>query len=150
MLGQYQPLSTYQLPSAPILTVPILNLPVSVAEKALESLSSPPSFGGNERCIISFSCCYGLNLEENAIKQQFSFYPHPFLFIFCPSCSISLSSILPAFRFHAVFLPVPFSSSLLFRYIHSTCAQLSLSPHSTFCFPLLPSNTYFLFSRFHI
>jgi hypothetical protein len=50
MLGQYQPLSTYHLPSAPILTVPIQNLPVSVAEKALESLSSPPPFGGNERC----------------------------------------------------------------------------------------------------
>jgi hypothetical protein len=32
--------------SAPILTVPILILPVSVAEKALESLSSPPPFGG--------------------------------------------------------------------------------------------------------
>jgi hypothetical protein len=41
MLGQYQPLSTYHLPSAPILTVPIPNLSVSVAEKALESLSSP-------------------------------------------------------------------------------------------------------------
>jgi hypothetical protein len=39
MLGQYQPLSTYHLPSA---THPHLsNLPVSVAEKALESLSSP-------------------------------------------------------------------------------------------------------------
>jgi hypothetical protein len=37
MLGQY----LYHLPSAPILTVPIPNLPVSVAEKALESLSSP-------------------------------------------------------------------------------------------------------------
>jgi hypothetical protein len=46
MLGQYQPLSTYHLPSAPILTIPIPNLPVSVAEKALESLSSPPPFGG--------------------------------------------------------------------------------------------------------
>jgi hypothetical protein len=45
MLGQYQPLSTYHLPSAPILTVPIPNLPVSVAEKA-ERLSSPPPFGG--------------------------------------------------------------------------------------------------------
>jgi hypothetical protein len=33
MLGWYQPLSTYHLPSAPILTVPIPNLPVSVAEK---------------------------------------------------------------------------------------------------------------------
>jgi hypothetical protein len=48
MLGQYQPLSTYHLPSEPILTVPIPNLPfiVSVAEEALESLSSPPPFGG--------------------------------------------------------------------------------------------------------
>jgi hypothetical protein len=44
MLGQYQPLSTYHLPSAPILTVPIPNLPVSVAEKALEtSAARPPS-----------------------------------------------------------------------------------------------------------
>jgi hypothetical protein len=39
-------LSTYHFPSAPILTMPIPNLPVSVAEKALESLSSPPPFGG--------------------------------------------------------------------------------------------------------
>jgi hypothetical protein len=46
MLGQSQPLSTYHLPPAPILTVPIPNLPVSVAEKALESLGSPPPFGG--------------------------------------------------------------------------------------------------------
>ncbi|KAJ3630141.1 hypothetical protein MTP99_011351 [Tenebrio molitor] len=53
MLGQYQALSTYHLPSAPILTVPIPNLPVSVAQKALESLSSPPPFGGNERYILS-------------------------------------------------------------------------------------------------
>ncbi|KAH0811227.1 hypothetical protein GEV33_011564 [Tenebrio molitor] len=38
---------TYHLPSAPILTVPIPNLPVSVAEKTLENLSSPPPpFGG--------------------------------------------------------------------------------------------------------
>jgi hypothetical protein len=54
MLGQYQPFSTYHLPSAPILTVPIPNLPVGVAEKALESLSSPPPFGGNEKCIFFF------------------------------------------------------------------------------------------------
>jgi hypothetical protein len=46
MLAQYQPLSTYHLPSAPILTVPIQNLPLSVAEKALESLR-------NERSILS-------------------------------------------------------------------------------------------------
>jgi hypothetical protein len=52
MLGQYQPLSTYHLPSAPILTVRIPNLPVSVAKKAVESPSSPPPFGGNERCIL--------------------------------------------------------------------------------------------------
>jgi hypothetical protein len=40
--SQYQ----YHLPSAPILTVPTPILPVSVAENALESLSSPPPFGG--------------------------------------------------------------------------------------------------------
>jgi hypothetical protein len=58
--------STYHLPSAPILTVPIPNLPFNVAEKALESLSSPPPFGGNERCILS-GCCnpgrFHLNLD---------------------------------------------------------------------------------------
>jgi hypothetical protein len=41
MLGQYQPLSTYHLPSAPIGTVPIQNLPGSVAEKALEKQPAP-------------------------------------------------------------------------------------------------------------
>jgi hypothetical protein len=54
MLGQYQRLSTYHLLSAPILTVPTPNHPVSVAEKALGSLRSPTLFGGNERCILSF------------------------------------------------------------------------------------------------
>jgi hypothetical protein len=44
MLGQYSLLRTNHLPSAPILTVP--NLPLSVAEKALEGLSNPPSLGG--------------------------------------------------------------------------------------------------------
>jgi hypothetical protein len=52
MLGQYLPLSTYHLPSAPILTAPIPKFPVNVAEKALESLSSPPPYGGNEKCIL--------------------------------------------------------------------------------------------------
>jgi hypothetical protein len=42
MLGQ----KTHYIPSAPTLTIPIPNLPVSVAEKALESFSSPPPFGG--------------------------------------------------------------------------------------------------------
>ncbi|KAH0814771.1 hypothetical protein GEV33_008019 [Tenebrio molitor] len=51
MLGQYQPRSTYHLPSTPILTVPIPNLPVSVAEKALEILSSPTPSGGDEKSI---------------------------------------------------------------------------------------------------
>jgi hypothetical protein len=47
--------------------------------------------------------------------------------------SISLSSILSPFHLHSVFLPVPFFPSLSFRYIYSTCAQLSFSPHGTFC-----------------
>jgi hypothetical protein len=49
MLGQYLPLSTYHLPSAPI-----PKFPVNVTEKALESLSSPPPFGGNEKCVLLF------------------------------------------------------------------------------------------------
>jgi hypothetical protein len=47
--------------------------------------------------------------------------------------SISLSSVLSPFHLHSVFLSVPFSPSLTFRYIYSTCAQLFLSPHRTFC-----------------
>jgi hypothetical protein len=51
---------------------------------------------------------------------------------------------------HSIFLHVPFSPSLSFRYIK--CAQLSLSPRSTFCtfFPLLPSSTCFLSSFLHL
>jgi hypothetical protein len=45
-MGQYKPLRTYHLPSAPVLTVAIPNLPVNVAEKALESLSSPAPLRG--------------------------------------------------------------------------------------------------------
>jgi hypothetical protein len=55
------------------------------------------------------------------------FIPHPFLFPFCSSCSISFSSILSPFHLHSVFLPLPLSPSLSFPYIHSTCAQLSPS-----------------------
>jgi hypothetical protein len=53
--GSVSNLSVPTIPSAPILTVPIPILPVSVAEKALGSLSSPP---GNERCILSFPKCF--------------------------------------------------------------------------------------------
>jgi hypothetical protein len=51
------------------------------------------------------------------------FYPPPLSFSTLPSSSISLSSILSLFRLHSV----------LFSYINSTCAQLSLSPHRAFC-----------------
>jgi hypothetical protein len=66
-------------------------------------------------------------------------YPSPSISF--PLSSISRLSILYSFLLHSVFLPVPFSPFLSFRCIHSTCAQLSHSPHSTFCtfFPLLPS-----------
>jgi hypothetical protein len=70
MLGQYQPLSTYHLPSAPI-----PNLPVSVAEKA-ESLSSPPPFGGNEKCTVSFFF-RDSSTFVNASKLYVSFSPLP-------------------------------------------------------------------------
>lgn len=61
-------------------------------------------------------------------------------FIFSP-CSISLSSILSLFGL--------FSISLPFSYFGT---RLLLSRHSTFCtfFLILPSNTCFLFPRFHI
>jgi hypothetical protein len=58
MLGQYSPLSTYQLA-----TVPIPNLPVIVVEKALESLSSSrPPLGGNENYYLYLLS--GLNLRN--------------------------------------------------------------------------------------
>jgi hypothetical protein len=47
--------TSQDLPSAPILTVPARDLPVSVAEKALESLSSPPPFGGDYHELPIFS-----------------------------------------------------------------------------------------------
>jgi hypothetical protein len=72
--------------------------------------------------------------KEITIPKIITFFlsiPHPFLLPFCLSFSISLSSILSPFCLHSVFLPIPFAPSLSFRYIHSTCAQLSLSPRST-------------------
>jgi hypothetical protein len=62
--------------------------------------------------------------------------------------------------FHPFYFPSVFTqyfspflslSLLSFRYIHSTCAQFSLSPHSTFYtfFSLLPNNTCFLSPRHH-
>jgi hypothetical protein len=80
-------------------------------------------------------------------KKHFPFYPHPFLFLLCHSCSIiSLSYILSPFRLHSVFLPISFSLSLSFRRIYSTYARSSFSPYSTFCTFLLhlPPNTCFL------
>jgi hypothetical protein len=75
--------------------------------------------------------------------------PIRFFFYHFLSSSISLSSILSTFRLHSVFLPVPFSPSLLSLIsLHSfhMCSILSLSSHSTFWtfFLLLPSNTCFL------
>jgi hypothetical protein len=71
-------------------------------------------------------------------KIIFFFYPFP------PSSVSCFPSV-----FIPYFSPIPFSPSPPFLYIHSTCAQLSLSPHSTF-FPFLPSNTCLLSPRSHI
>jgi hypothetical protein len=70
-----------------------------------------------------------------------------------PFCPPLLSFFILSPLFHISFIhpisipPVPFSPFLSFHHIHSTCVQLSLSPHtcSTFCtfFPLLPSNNCF-------
>jgi hypothetical protein len=55
MLGQYYNPSVPTTFLRTLLTVPIPNLPVSVAEKALESLSSHHFLGGmKDACIISF------------------------------------------------------------------------------------------------
>jgi hypothetical protein len=40
---------------APDFTVPIPNLPVSVAEKLWKASAARPPSGGNERCVLSFS-----------------------------------------------------------------------------------------------
>jgi hypothetical protein len=60
MLGQYQPLSTYHLPSAPI-----PNLPVSVAERLWKASAARPPFGGNERCTLSFLQVLGLKTNQS-------------------------------------------------------------------------------------
>jgi hypothetical protein len=74
MVGQYQPLSTYHVPPAPIFTVPIPNLPISVAEKALESLSRPPPFeGGNEKCTLF--CSRLQQISKNRIETTNVAYP---------------------------------------------------------------------------
>ncbi|KAJ3637188.1 hypothetical protein MTP99_000664 [Tenebrio molitor] len=66
MLGQYKPLSNL----LPIITVSIQNLPVTVAEMALESLSSsPPPFG---------DCIGGLLLR-----------------LCIPNCTLGLLQVLP-------------------------------------------------------
>jgi hypothetical protein len=84
---------------------------------------------------LSDSCFqFYLKIKITILNETFFFVPHPFLFPFCPSFSISLSSIVSIFRLRSVFLPVPFSPSLSFHYIHSTSAQLSLfllTAHST-------------------
>jgi hypothetical protein len=80
-------------------------------------------------------------------KKHFSFYFPPLFFHSLPPFSyVFHPSSLPSI-FIQLFSPLlSLPLSLSFRYIHSTCAQLSLFSHSTFCtlFPLLPSNTCFL------
>jgi hypothetical protein len=83
---------------------------------------------------ISFICPTDFQIPDYNIKIKITIpnnnilisIPLPFIFLFFPSFSISLYFILSSFRPHSVFLPAPFSPSLSFPYIHSTCAQLSL------------------------
>jgi hypothetical protein len=70
MLGQYQPLSTYHLPSAPILTVPIPNLPVSVAEKALETSAARPPSGGMKDENTKFFAYLFRNLNQEEVPSS--------------------------------------------------------------------------------
>jgi hypothetical protein len=83
---------------------------------------------------------YTMLYLPNGLSDSFFFLSlTPFFFYsFSP-----IPYIFHPFRLHSVFLPVPFSPSLSFCYIHSTCAQLSLSPHCKFStfFPLLASST---------
>jgi hypothetical protein len=69
--------------------------------------------------------------------------PHSSRSLFFPSSSISLSSIASLFRLHSVFLSVPFSASLSFRRIRSTCVRSSHCPRVTSCTfsLLLPSHS---------
>jgi hypothetical protein len=73
-----------------------------------------------------------LLITNKNTTPQINIFPTPTPFFFNPSPSLPYFFHPSPFRLHSVFLPVPFSPSLLFRYIHSTCAELSLSPHSTF------------------
>jgi hypothetical protein len=71
-------------------------------------------------------------------------FPHPFISLFFPSYSISLSSIFFPFRLHSVFLPI-LSVSLISLHPFHMFSIVFLSPHSTFCtfFPLLLSKPVF-------
>jgi hypothetical protein len=100
MLGQYQPFSTYHLPSAPILTVPIPNLPVNVAEKALESLSSLlPLRGGmknvsffstqDKMTFLPFNLCMQISIESVYDTRHYYcafFLNHVDSFVQTPQC----------------------------------------------------------------
>jgi hypothetical protein len=86
--------------------------------------------------------------KEITIKKKniFLSISHPFFSILSLLFHVFHPSSLPSI-FIQLFSPLlSLPLSLSFRYIHSTCAQLSLFSHSTFCtlFPLLPSNTCFL------
>jgi hypothetical protein len=88
---------------------------------------------------------YQKNLITIPKKKHYFFYPPLLFFHSVPSLPYLLH---PSISLHSVFLPVPFSPSLSFRYIHSTVFNsLSLAPRRTFCIfiPLLPSNTFLFF-----
>jgi hypothetical protein len=70
--------------------------------------------------MLYFRFLHSVLSKKITIQKNIFFFvsPYSFLFLSFPSPSISLSSIL---------YPLPFSPSLSFRYIRSTCAQLSLS-----------------------
>jgi hypothetical protein len=86
------------------------------------------SFGGLLLTVLS------KKLNNNLKKKHFSFYPYPFFH----SIPFLPHLLHPTISLHSVFLPVPFSPSLSFRYIHSTVLNsLSLSlfiAHSTSSF----------------
>jgi hypothetical protein len=90
MLGQYQPLSTYHLPSALILTVPIPNIPVRLWKA---SAARPPSGGMKD---VSFPVIWTVNCNSpKNYKLQIKNNHHVSHVCFRETSSYDLFFIMP-------------------------------------------------------
>jgi hypothetical protein len=109
-------------------------------------------YGLSDSCLQIY-----LKIKITIQKKMFLSIPHPFLFSFCPSFSISLSSIISPFRLHSVFFPslshfatsIPHVLNCLSLLIaHSAPSFLSFRPVPVFSFLVPTSKSRHHFSFF--